>query len=670
MIRGALDFIDHNEVRGWAQDERSPHAAVSLLISDNRDPIGRVSADGFRADLKEAGIGDGRHAFEFRFPAGLTADSRHVIHICTDDGTPLPGSPAVVEASTPATSTAIGNLDVADRSYLAGWCQYDGGSQDPVSLIITVNGQLVGRVIANLFREDLQSAGIGRGRHAFNWTFAEPLSLTEKQVIRVWRELDGLDLPGSPVTLDPPPEFDGTTQAAISNLLARYQRPEEIEQKITFLAAELDRLVQSQADLNSGRQLRQRNRDLARRWGRHQVTTAPKGPKPRALVIDDRIPALGRDAGSNAIVSHIRSLQRLGYEVSFIASAELRPRPGMTASEDFQICGLPFYGSIEELLWRQAGEFDLIYLHRISNAAKYGELVRHHFPKARKVFSVADLHHVRISRQAEVEDRPELLGLAKRLEFAELLAAASADVVITHSDYEAEILRKKLPKANIHRVLWSVPPKPVETPFSKRKGIAFIGGFEHAPNVDAAKWLMSSLMPRIRQRDPKIQCYLVGSGFPSELAEMKSEGITVTGAVEDLSEIFNRVRLTIAPLSYGAGVKGKIMESLAAGIPCIHTEIAGEGMGLPQELDICRGDGVEALADAVRKLHRSSKLTLRCREAGLKYVENELSEQKLDDAMALAIGPTPHILPEGQPAAVPQPAQSRPAVLPTKAPPG
>jgi glycosyltransferase involved in cell wall biosynthesis len=650
MLRGNIDSIDRDRMQGWVQDEAFPQATISVVISDNGKVVGKTTAGTFRENLKDAGIGDGRHAFDFTFLSRLSPDQRHIIHLRTDDGSDIPGSPAVLEPLSPAATQATGYLDLVDRHHVAGWAQYAAGSQEPASLIITVNDKFAGRIIANLHRADLKAAGIGNGRHGFDWSFPEPLSLLETHVVRVRLELDGREVPGSPVTIEPPADFDSAAQSALSALLARFERSDQIEQKIDFLANELNRLVQKKSDRDSDRFIRRRNRDLLRRWGGSgSAAIRISEEKPRALVIDDRVPALDRDAGSNAIVSHMRSLQRLGYEVSLIASAELQVSPHTPAliRGGFEIHSLPYFGSTEELLWRQAGEFELIYLHRISNASRYGELVRQHFPKARKIFAVADLHHLRLSRQAKVEDRPELLALARRLELAEVFAAASVHAVITHSDYEAAILRKHLPKANIHRVLWSIDPRPTEVPFEMRKGLAFIGGFEHAPNIDAVKWLMSELMPRIRARAPDIQCRLVGGGFPAELERMLPEGMIATGRVADLSEIFGSVRLTIAPLSYGAGVKGKIIESLAAGIPCVHTTLAGEGMGLPNELDVCRADEVGKVADIVVKLHTDAALNRHCSHAGLKYVTDELSERTLDLAMRQLVVPGPQAAPDG-----------------------
>ena len=121
-------------------------------------------------------------------------------------------------------------------------------------------------------------------------------------------------------------------------------------------------------------------------------------------MIDDRVPRSDRDAGSIAILSHMQSLRRLGYEVVLTPAIEFVAADHDTTALDaigVTCCRSPYYGSIEEVLRRQAGEFDLTYLHRISNAAKYGGLVRYHNPKALQIFSVADLHHLRYARQAE-----------------------------------------------------------------------------------------------------------------------------------------------------------------------------------------------------------------------------------------------------------------------------
>ncbi len=200
----------------------------------------------------------------------------------------------------------------------------------------------------------------------------------------------------------------------------------------------------------------------------------------------------------------------------------------------------PYYGSIEEVLRRQAGEFDLVYLHRVANAAKYGELIRQHNPKARQIFSVADLHHVRFARQASAEDRPELLARSRWLRFVEYVAAVSADAVFSHSPQEADALAKQVPGGKIHVVRWSVPVRPPSRPFAERSGLAFIGGYSHEPNLDAARWLIDEIMRRkVRKRQPNIECFLGRQRFcPSKIcadyAWQRRDG-RFSGYVKDLN---------------------------------------------------------------------------------------------------------------------------------------
>jgi glycosyltransferase involved in cell wall biosynthesis len=351
---------------------------------------------------------------------------------------------------------------------------------------------------------------------------------------------------------------------------------------------------------------------------------------------------LDRDAGSNAIISHMLSLQRLGYEVVFAPVLEMRdasPAAPSLASLGIICCRAPYYTSVEDVLAGQAGEFDLIYLHRVQNATKYGELARTYCPKARLIYSVADLYHIRIARQAQVEDRPELDALSQRTKRAEFLAAAAADAVITHSTFEFIELSKHIPAAKIHVIPWSIQPRPVETPFSQRSGLAFIGGYSHQPNLDAAYWLISEIMPRVRKYDPTIKCLLVGSNMPDSLRQLCHDGVEAVGHVEDLASIFARIRLTVAPLTFGAGVKGKVLESLAAGIPCVCTSIAAEGIALPAPLQAFVANDADKIAASIQRLHSDEAANNECQKTGLEFIATSFSSDRIDALIKKAIGP-------------------------------
>ncbi len=542
-----------------------------------------------------------------------------------------------------------GHIDVLNAHEITGWAQDSAQPETAVSLLITDNDILVGRVLANRYRADLEQGGVGDGRHGFGFEFPVPLTPFEPHVIRIRNEADGGELRKSPLIYDATKKFDAAAEQFVSSTLAQCGSDEDIPRKIEFLVTELDRLMRQLADCDCNRAARGRYRRLLQRWAPPQGemaeagATMPAPVAPQVLVIDDRLPKANRDAGSNAILSHIQSLQRLGYRVTLVPSADFAPEPADCAALEatgLTCCCAPFYGSVEEVLRRQAGEFDIVYFHRVANAVKYGELVRQYFPRARRLFSVADLHHVRLARQAQVEGRPELDALAKRTRFAEFLAAATADAVITHSTFEAQILRAQVGAAKVHIVPWAVAPRPTAVPFSRRRGMAFIGGFGHAPNRDAVRWLASEIMPLVRKRDPAIDCLLVGSEM-AESERLAGDGLVAIGQVKDLAEIFDRVRLTVAPLAYGAGIKGKVLESFAAGIPCVYTPVAAEGLDLPAPLRASIADDAVAIAEAVHRLHEDEAANAACRQAGLDYVGAQLSEARIDDQMRQALGLPP-----------------------------
>ncbi len=230
---------------------------------------------------------------------------------------------------------------------------------------------------------------------------------------------------------------------------------------------------------------------------------------------------------------------------------------------------------------------------------------------------------------------------------AELTAAAFASAVITHSKAETDLLKSQVPGAAVFTIPWSVKPQPTKVPFSERRGFAFIGGFGHAPNRDAVRWLIKDIMPLIRSRDPSIKCFLVGSDMPDQFRQYEADGIVALGHVGNLAEVFDRVRLTVAPLAYGAGLKGKVLESLSAGVPCVCTNVAAEGFDLPDALRTHVADGPDAIAASiVRRLHSEQPENELCSRAGLEFVAADFSENRLDVLMSQALGlsgrrPTP-----------------------------
>jgi len=152
-----------------------------------------------------------------------------------------------------------------------------------------------------------------------------------------------------------------------------------------------------------------------------------------------------------------------------------------------------------------------------------------------------------------------------------------------------------------------MPVRPTARPFGERSGLAFIGGYSHEPNLDAVRWLIDEIMPLVRKRKPGIECFLVGSGLPEQIRKLCGDGVTAIGYVKDLTEIFDRVRLTVVPLNFSAGIKGKLIESLAAGVLCVCTPLAAEGLDFPNALEACVAGSAKGLAALICDLPREAR---------------------------------------------------------------
>lgn len=504
-------------------------------------------------------------------------------------------------------------LDTVSHDTVEGWAWSDGAA--PVRLEITDGGQVLARVTANMFRADLRDAGLGDGRCAFR-VGRLMLDPAVPHFLRVRRASDGLVLGERALAAAPD---SAAALASIEARLSALSTTADLDGMIRFLDVQAERLRQARA---AGR-----------------ITARPTSAWPRALFVDDLPPARDRDAGSCAALSHMESLQRLGWDVSFAAS---KPHDG-TGAAALEAAGVqallaPAYGSVEAVLRRHAGQFDLIYLHRGSNAAHYMALARDCCPRARVVYSVADLHHVRLERQAAIEGRPELARHAARVRVQELLSAAQADAVLTHSSHEAALLRGAVPDANVRVVPWAIGAGTAPAPFAERRGVGMLGHFAHAPNVDAALWLAREVMLLVWQSKPVLPLVLAGSAMPDVVRGLAGPLVQVLGQVATAGELFGRVRLTVAPLRFGAGVKGKVLDSLAAGVPVAMTPVAAEGAGLPDAVTAFVSGTAAGLAGHILRLHGDAAANGGAADAGLGHIASTCTPAHVDAALHTAVG--------------------------------
>jgi glycosyltransferase involved in cell wall biosynthesis len=207
------------------------------------------------------------------------------------------------------------------------------------------------------------------------------------------------------------------------------------------------------------------------------------------------------------------------------------------------------------------------------------------------------------------------------------------------SPVEREELAREIPQAtvivatNIHYPVASVPA------FADREGIVFVGGYRHPPNVDAAIFYAREIAPHLREILPGVKTYLLGSNPPQALQELGSETVDVVGFVPDIAPWFERSRLSVSPLRYGAGVKGKINHSMSFGLPVVATTTSVEGMHLVDGEEILVADDPRAFAETIARLYRDEALWNRLSANGLANVRQHFSpdaaQRAIEETFAL-----------------------------------
>ncbi|MFD0725978.1 glycosyltransferase [Lysobacter brunescens] len=346
------------------------------------------------------------------------------------------------------------------------------------------------------------------------------------------------------------------------------------------------------------------------------------------LVIDAQTPRPDHDSGSLRLVNLMRLLREEGAHVVFMPADRHRVEPYATQLQRMGVetWHAPFAARAPAWLREHGHRFDAVMVSRHYVASEFIPLIRAHAPQARLIFDTVDLHYLRERRGAEVAGDAALARAAERTRALELGVIAKCDATLVVSEVERTLLHTDAPSAtvdilsNLHRVAGAGKP------FADRHDLVFVGGFRHPPNVDAVLWFVREAFPRIRERLPDLQFHCIGSHTPPDIQALAAvPGVIIHGHVADIDPYMDGCRIAVAPLRYGAGVKGKVNLSMAHGQPVVATACAVEGMHLRDGEDVLVGDTPDAFADAVVRLYRDEALWTTLSRNGLHSVAAHFS---------------------------------------------
>ncbi len=350
------------------------------------------------------------------------------------------------------------------------------------------------------------------------------------------------------------------------------------------------------------------------------------------LIFEHVLPRFDMDSGSLRLFSIIKILVASGYRVILWAQPEAGQEKYVKTLEELNV-ELPFVeNELGDYLHKNGDGIDSVILYSLTIAEQYLDAAMA-LMHAKIIFDTVDLTFLRNERRAKLEKKP----VDNKLKQKELHYARCADEVLVVSPVEKEILVYEGLKDNVSVVTNIHSLETVTALFEDRTGLMFIGGFKHQPNVDGIIWFVQSIFPFIEQRFQKVHLYIVGSHPPDSVMSLASSNITVTGYVKDVGPYFEKARVFVSPLRYGAGVKGKIGQSMSFGLPVVTTTIGAEGMYLKDGESAMIADDADEFAQKVFRVYEDQELWQKLSNQACKIIERYFTPEVVQSSLLKVI---------------------------------
>lgn len=357
------------------------------------------------------------------------------------------------------------------------------------------------------------------------------------------------------------------------------------------------------------------------------------------LMIDHYVPQFDKDAGSKTVFQYLQLFVAEGFAVKFIGDNFYPHQPYTEALQQMGVEVLygPYYAKHWKTWLKENGEdIGYAFLNRPHISIKYIDELRK-YTKAKIIYYGHDLHFLREKREYDLTKDAALLKSSQEWEGKELHLMRAADMAYYPSFVEVEEIHKIAPDVKVKAIpaYLFADIAPIDYDYEKRRDLMFIGGFGHRPNVDAVVWLANEIMPRLLQLLPDVFVYILGSNPPEEVKKLNSEHLKIMGFVSDqeLAEYYHKCRLSIVPLRYGAGIKGKVIEAMRYGMPVMTTSIGAEGIqGAESILEIA--DDAQVFAEKLAAIYQKPDELCARSKASYRYIQQNFSFENAREVIA------------------------------------
>ncbi len=366
-----------------------------------------------------------------------------------------------------------------------------------------------------------------------------------------------------------------------------------------------------------------------------------KKDKPTIVVMEAKIPEFDKNAGDKSIWHIINSYLNLNFNVIFASDDYLQFEPYSTIMREKGIKLINDFGVLSKNMffdWLKynSKNIDYFLLVRPNVSIKYIDEIKK-YKNIKILYYGQDLHFLREQRDYELTKNKKSLLVSKKFKKIEQKLIKNAKMSYFPSIVEKEIAKSLSPKSNVEVVpvyMYKTDNEPNILPYEERKDLLFIGGFKHKPNVDGVLWFVDEVFDKIKKEIPNVKFNIVGSNPSGEILKLQSENINVLGFVsdEELSNLYKSTRVVVAPLRFGAGMKGKVVEALYNKCPIVTTSIGAEGINnLNNAITIA--DDAKTFAKKVIELYLNRELNEKNSNNSFKIIENQFSDKIMQEVL-------------------------------------
>jgi glycosyltransferase involved in cell wall biosynthesis len=295
--------------------------------------------------------------------------------------------------------------------------------------------------------------------------------------------------------------------------------------------------------------------------------------------------------------------------------------------------------------WISGINFDVVLFDRFIMEEQFGWRVAEFCPNAIRILDTEDLHFLRHARHQALNDGliPKEINLQNDHAKREIASILRCDISLIISSFEIQLLQKEflISKDLLHYLPFKTAFKRNLNlkPFEERTDFVSIGNFFHAPNLDAVKILKKLLWLPIRKSLPHAKLHIYGAYISQQVLEMHDEknGFIVHGRAEDAKEEISNAKALLAPLRFGAGLKGKLLDAMETGTPSVTTSIGAEGMTYQNKWNGLIADNAEAFIQSAIALYSDKEIWESSQKTGIEIIEHMFSKQDHENEFVVEI---------------------------------